>query len=218
MKLRYYMRGLGIGVLITALILILSGRTSGQLSDEQIKARATELGMVMEDKSVLKESEASPSAALEETEEKPEEVKPEEVKPVEVEAEEQAEKQQKPEETASESKAENQQEAENNKPDEVKAEEQEEKQQEPENVEPEEAKPDEAESEAQAETVTITVRSGASSVSVAKQIEDAGLVSSAGEFDRYLCQNGYDKKICVGTYTIPMDATEEEIARAITKK
>lgn len=208
MKLRYYMRGLGIGMLITALILILSGRTSGQLSDEQIKARAAELGMVMEDKSVLKESEASPSAMLEETEEKTEEVEPEEVRP-----EEQAEKQQEPEETATESKAADQQETENDKPGE-----QVEKQQEPENVEPEEAKPDEAESETQAETVTITVRSGASSVSVAKQIEDAGLVSSAGEFDRYLCQNGYDKKICVGTYTIPMDATEEEIARVITKK
>ena len=170
MKRRYYMRGLGIGMLITALILILSGRTSGQLSDEQIKARAAELGMVMEDKSVLKESEASPGAALEETEEKPEEVEPEEVKPKEVE----------PEKTEAEK------------------------------VTPEETVP--------AETVTITVRSGASSVSVAKQIEDAGLVSSAGDFDRYLCQNGYDKKICVGTYAIPVGATEEEIARAITKK
>ena len=175
MKLRYYMRGLGIGMLITALILILSGRTSGQLSDEQIKARAAELGMVMEDKSVLKESEASPGAALEETEEKPEKVEPEEVEPEEV------------------------------KPKEVEPEETE-----AEKVTPEETVP--------AETVTITVRSGASSVSVAKQIEDAGLVSSAGEFDRYLCQNGYDKKICVGTYAIPVGATEEEIARAITKK
>ena len=180
MKLRYYMRGLGIGMLITALILILSGRTSGQLSDEQIKARAAELGMVMEDKSVLKESEASPGAALEETEEKPEEVEPEEVEPEEVEPEEEKPKEVEPEETEAEK------------------------------VTPEETVP--------AETVTITVRSGASSVSVAKQIEDAGLVSSAGDFDRYLCQNGYDKKICVGTYAIPVGATEEEIARAITKK
>ena len=180
MKLRYYMRGLGIGMLITALILILSGRTSGQLSDEQIKARAAELGMVMEDKSVLKESEASPGAALEETEEKPEEVEPEEVEPEEVEPEEVESEEVEPEETEAEK------------------------------VTPEETVP--------AETVTITVRSGASSVSVAKQIEDAGLVSSAGDFDRYLCQNGYDKKICVGTYAIPVGATEEEIARAITKK
>ena len=180
MKLRYYMRGLGIGMLITALILILSGRTSGQLSDEQIKARAAELGMVMEDKSVLKESEASPGTALEETEEKPEEVEPEEVESEEVEPEEVKPKEVEPEETEAEK------------------------------VTPEETVP--------AETVTITVRSGASSVSVAKQIEDAGLVSSAGDFDRYLCQNGYDKKICVGTYAIPVGATEEEIARAITKK
>ena len=208
MKLRYYMRGLGIGMLITALILILSGRTSGQLSDEQIKARAAELGMVMEDKSVLKESEASPGAALEETEEKPEEVEPEEVKPKEVEPEETETEKVTPEETVPEEV----------KPVEVEAEETKPENQTENPQEPETVKPEEAESEVQAETVTITVRSGASSVSVAKQIEDAGLVSSAGEFDRYLCQNGYDKKICVGTYTIPMDATEEEIARVITKK
>ena len=200
MKLRYYMRGLGIGMLITALILILSGRTSGQLSDEQIKARAAELGMVMEDKSVLKESEASPGTALEETEEKPEEVEPEEVEPEEVE----------PEEV---------------EPEEVESEEVEPEEVEPEEEKPKEVEPEETEAEkvtleetVPAETVTITVRSGASSVSVAKQIEDAGLVSSAGDFDRYLCQNGYDKKICVGTYAIPVGATEEEIARAITKK
>ena len=195
MKLRYYMRGLGIGMLITALILILSGRTSGQLSDEQIKARAAELGMVMEDKSVLKESEASPGAALEETEEKPEEVEPEEVEPEEVE----------PEEVESEEV----------EPEEVEPEEEKPKEVEPEETEAEKVTPEET---VPAETVTITVRSGASSVSVAKQIEDAGLVSSAGDFDRYLCQNGYDKKICVGTYAIPVGATEEEIARAITKK
>ena len=195
MKLRYYMRGLGIGMLITALILILSGRTSGQLSDEQIKARAAELGMVMEDKSVLKESEASPGAALEETEEKPEEVEPEEVESEEVEPEEVESEEVEPEEV---------------EPEEVKPKEVEPEETEAEKVTPEETVP--------AETVTITVRSGASSVSVAKQIEDAGLVSSAGEFDRYLCQNGYDKKICVGTYAIPVGATEEEIARAITKK
>ena len=195
MKLRYYMRGLGIGMLITALILILSGRTSGQLSDEQIKARVAELGMVMEDKSVLKESEASPGTALEETEEKPEEVEPEEVEPEEVEPEEVESEEVEPEEV---------------EPEEVKPKEVEPEETEAEKVTPEETVP--------AETVTITVRSGASSVSVAKQIEDAGLVSSAGDFDRYLCQNGYDKKICVGTYAIPVGATEEEIARAITKK
>ena len=68
------------------------------------------------------------------------------------------------------------------------------------------------------ETVTITVASGASSVSVAKQIEQAGLVDSAADFDSYLCRNGYDKKICVGNHVIPKNATEEEIAKALTGK
>ena len=49
MKLRYYMRGLGIGVLVTAILMsvTLNGKTE-KLSDEEIIARAEELGMVME--------------------------------------------------------------------------------------------------------------------------------------------------------------------------
>lgn len=44
MKLKYYLRGLGIGILVTALIM---GATDGkELTDEEIKARAIQLGMV----------------------------------------------------------------------------------------------------------------------------------------------------------------------------
>ena len=171
MKLRYYMRGLGIGILVTALLLVLSGRKENSLSDQQIIERATELGMVMDDKSVLKESktEAKQEETTPETETEQKETTPEPVK------QEEQGKIEKVEEPATE-----------------------------------ETK--------QEETVTITVASGASSVSVAKQIEQAGLVDSAADFDSYLCRNGYDKKICVGNHVIPKNATEEEIAKALTGK
>jgi len=68
------------------------------------------------------------------------------------------------------------------------------------------------------ETVTIQVYSGDSSVAVAKRAQAAGLVESAEAFDRFLCQNGYDKSICVGSYQVPKNSTEDEIARIITKK
>ena len=46
MKLKYYLRGLGIGVLVTAIILhFILGDGTSPMTDEQVKARAKELGM-----------------------------------------------------------------------------------------------------------------------------------------------------------------------------
>ena len=47
MNLKYYLRGLGIGTIVTALILgIALGNPNDQMSNEEIKQRAEELGMV----------------------------------------------------------------------------------------------------------------------------------------------------------------------------
>ena len=47
MKLRYYLRGLGIGIIVTAIIMSFT-RQPEKLSDAQIKMKALELGMVEE--------------------------------------------------------------------------------------------------------------------------------------------------------------------------
>lgn len=49
------------------------------------------------------------------------------------------------------------------------------------------------------------------------KLQEAGLVSSASEFDRYLYQNGYDKRIRTGVFEIPAGADAEEIAKIITR-
>ena len=46
MKLKYYLRGLGIGIAVTALVLSFTGGGKTSLTDEEIMARARELGMV----------------------------------------------------------------------------------------------------------------------------------------------------------------------------
>ncbi len=46
MKLKYYMRGLGIGIILTTLILTLGNRT---VSDKEVIKRASALGMVFQD-------------------------------------------------------------------------------------------------------------------------------------------------------------------------
>ena len=64
MNLKYYLRGLGIGIIVTALIMgIVTGGKGKALSDEEIIKRAEQLGMTMES-DVL--SEALPEAEEEE--------------------------------------------------------------------------------------------------------------------------------------------------------
>ena len=47
MKLKYYLRGLGIGMMVTAIVLTLSftSRRSGNLTDSEIREKARDLGM-----------------------------------------------------------------------------------------------------------------------------------------------------------------------------
>lgn len=52
MKLKYYLRGLGIGIVVTTLILTICGTFQGQtMTDAQIMRRAEELGMILPDDS-----------------------------------------------------------------------------------------------------------------------------------------------------------------------
>lgn len=62
----------------------------------------------------------------------------------------------------------------------------------------------------------ITVNSGDGSHTVAQKLADAGVIISADSFDDYLCRYGYDKKLRTGTFSIPADASDEQIARIVT--
>ena len=64
--------------------------------------------------------------------------------------------------------------------------------------------------------MVVTIGSGDGSYAVSKKLADVGAISSPGNFDTFLCENGYDKKIRPGTYTIPADASDEQMARIIT--
>lgn len=65
------------------------------------------------------------------------------------------------------------------------------------------------------DSIIITVTGGDSSVSVAAKLAQAGLVSSAAAYDAFLCDNGYDKRISTGTHVIPIGASEREIAEIL---
>lgn len=58
MKLKYYLRGLGVGIVVTAIILTIANHLGNKMSDEDIIKRAGKLGMVMkEDESLFPPTE-----------------------------------------------------------------------------------------------------------------------------------------------------------------
>lgn len=204
MKLKYYLRGLGIGILITTVILSLAGIGRKNMTDEEVVKRAKELGMV----------ESTLLSDL------PDQTKAEEVRPTEPETSE-PETSLQPETSEPEISAE----PETSEPETLEPEvgpEPEESASTPETpvapeetpVSPEDGNPDTP----AGETVTLVIGRGESSTTVSKNLKKAGIVEDAAAFDRFLCNNGYDKKIITGTYEIPYGASEEEIAKIITRK
>lgn len=186
MKLRYYMRGLGIGIFVTAILMsvTINGKTE-KLTDAEIIERAEQLGMeqkyestvladtVSENETEETDTDGSVIDNAEETESQVSEAEPQESKPEE--------------------------------------------------IEPQEIKTDVTEdvpvSDAEiGETVQITVYGGDGSQTVARKLLEAGLIEDAQAYDRFLCSNGYDKRICTGTHAIPVGASDEEIAKIITSR
>ena len=221
MKLKYYLRGLGIGMAVTALILGISfsgrqGQEAQTLTDEQIRERASELGMVDSSELTLAalQNSAQPQTTMEPevTEEPKLTADPETTTEPEATAE---------LETTTEPKATT--EPETMTDPEATAEP--ETATEPEaTAEPEMTTKPEATKEPELITApeqsqtTITIKKGSDSGSVSRVLYEAGLVENAKAFDNYLCNNGYSRSINPGIYEIAPGTSEEEIAKIITGK
>ena len=192
MKLKYYLRGLGIGMIVTALILGISfsnrqEQTAQTITDDQIRERAAELGMVDSSELTL--------AALQNSAKQPTESTPEET----TQTQEQNNTEAEPEAAVST---------------ETQAAAEPETTQEPETTVESEA----TGAQEQIQTASITIQRGDDSGSVSRQLQEFGLVESAKAFDNYLCNNGYSRNINPGTYEIAPGTSEEEIAKIITGK
>lgn len=58
MKLKYYLRGLGIGIIVTTIVLMIAfSLRKSSISDEEIISRAAQLGMIMPEESLFGETE-----------------------------------------------------------------------------------------------------------------------------------------------------------------
>ena len=179
MKLKYYLRGAGIGIIFATLVMTLSSFAHRfNLSDEYIIKEATKLGMVMQDEVKddgglwgNNDSEDILSEMTEETEET-EEVSESESTPAPIVP------------------------------------------QEP--VVPETpVVPDEPVINENSDFVTIVVVSGDTPRKVGEKLVAAGVIEDEEEFMNYMGAHGYAYKLRRGTYSIPKEATFEEICRIL---
>jgi len=226
MKLRMYLRGLGLGMIITAIVLSFALPKDNKMSDADVKKRAEELGMVEEGSTLVQAAEPQLTETIEENavdnnetiiEEKAEEIvsedsakenlvdEKEEILPESTAAEddatvEKAEDEAIDKENVAEEKEEIKEDSKKEEKEEVKEEKKEEVKEEIKKKGP----------------VTINIKGGSSSDVVAKQLEKEGAVDSASKFDAYLCRNGYDKRIVTGNHEIPEGASYQTIANIIT--
>ena len=189
MKLKYYLRGLGIGILVTAVIMGVTQESRKEtLSDREIRERAAALGMV-EPGNSLADLEAAETPAATEI---PEAIET----PVATEI---------PEAIETPAATETPEAAETPAATEALA-------ATPEVTARPTQKPAEEE---EGSSYTFEIQAGDSSYQVAYRLQQAGLVADARDFDNYLCSKGYDRKLKTGSYEIPETATEEEISEIL---
>ena len=199
MKLKYYLRGLGIGIVVTAIIMSFTGKPE-ELTNAEIKIRAAQLGMV--EKNVLsdiqKENESSEEImkendVVEDVPEADNELNAENTQDVIENTEEMVsnatEENENIEETTSDTENQNQ-EAGN-------------------------SETDVSVDEVVENYIIIQVENGNGSEVVSQRVFEAGLVNSAKEYNKYLITNGYDRRLRTGNHEIPAGASEEEIAKIL---
>ncbi len=204
MKIRYYLRGLGIGILVTTVIFLLCDNSKQTMSDEMIKERAKELGMiestVLADMNSTKEeidleaTESIEESVADTTEENTLEATGEEVSEAETvtvmeeTVTEEAVMEETPVDTSTQTEF----------------------------VSVEESSEAEAAEEIPVgQTISIMVNKGDGSDTVSHRLHEAGLVEDPYEYDKYLMQNGYDRRISTGEHLIPSGSSWQEMAQIL---
>ena len=188
MKLKYYLRGLGIGIMITALVLLIAGKVNGHMSDKEVIERAEKLGMVMketEKDTLFPDTESESDKVTEEA------AAEEETEETTAEGEEETEPDTEEPETEIETEAE----------------------EEPSDEETEALEP--VQEEQQPVVYTLTISEGMYSEAVSERLAEAGIVESAADFNRYLEDNGFAVRIKIGTYDLTSGMSYYDIAAMI---
>lgn len=242
MKLKYYLRGLGLGIIFTTIVLLISFHTREvNISDEEIIKRAGKLGMVMkeeeslfpmdgeedtsdEEEPVTEKEGDIPAAGIEDDNTEP-------VVPVDTAAKNKKEGENtgsEQENEGNQNKAESPEDAETPgasgepaasgesvTPEKTKEPDATTDSEEPAASTQTEKKQDYVESRIVGDDVVFTIEKGDGCRLLAEALQREGIIEDSEDFRKYMDQRNLDNKIRVGEFRIPMDATYEEIAKII---
>lgn len=235
MNLKYYLRGLGVGIVVTSLILGIGlGSRKETLSNEEIKERARALGMVEESITVAEaaaqqEEEAQEADAIDDPQPGEDTLGEADAEPVVSEEPDRSVSSEAISEPTADVSASPEASAEPT----VSASASPEASVEPTvsasaspkasteptpSTSPEASATPKTGSETAAdskEIVDITINPGEGSYAISRKLEQSGLIDDASEYDAYLCDNGYHTKLRAGVHKIPMGSTREEIAKLL---
>lgn len=233
MKLKYYIRGLGIGIIITTIVLSI-GKWMDKPSDKEIIARARELGMVMKEeisKDITEENleqvlgksldkdksealiddtvENKPSEANKNEEKSSDEKAVDSIKDITQESSDSVddiiEEATDSVDDIIEDALDN---SENNVEDTIE-----------ETTDPTEDIRDDIndrEEDMEPMQITFTIERGMSSGKVSELLMQKGLIEDSVDFNNYIISRGKAGVILIGTFTLPKDATYQEILDTIT--
>ena len=205
MNLKYYLRGLGLGIVITALLLGVTSRgRKAEPTEAEIITKAKELGMIeaSELAQYVEEAKLDTEKKLRAELEKETFARIEEEFKAELEKEKEASSGQADQTGDGSLTGDNADGAGNGSPDET--------------GDGTAGDGQTADTEEAPEPVEFTIHEGELPKEVCIRLEQQGLVESASEFEKFLKGKGYDRSIVAMNYKIPAGADAEKIARIIT--
>jgi len=209
MKLKYYLRGIGVGILFSTIILSVSFHSTKnkQLSDAEIIQKAEELGMVNKDDVEMGDLVApSVTPAPDSTSNSTTELaqSQEEVTTEEQTAASTPEPTKKPTVTPSKKPVKNQDKEQTSDKTDT-------------NDNTTKVTPDANKDESKKTFVKFEIAAGMTSEDVANLLKHKGVIEDSKAFNQYLIQNNYTTDINVGKYEVEKFASYEDIAETIVK-
>lgn len=206
MKLKYYLRGLGVGIIYTAIVMgiALSGNKKETLTDAEIIERARLLGMVMEEEkldSKEQDSEKKEAGKDSVSEQNSVSVTPEKQNPQDTESQ---------EDKSSEESEQKEEESDSEEDDEESDKQSDSDLSDSENV----VSHPSGDSQ---DVVELEIREGEYSDVISKKLFQAGLIPDAEKFNAYMTQKGVDDSLRIGVHLIPVGSTADEIIEILQR-
>ena len=208
MRFKYYLRGIGFGIIFASLIFTVALATSDkeEITDQEIMERASELGMVSAESKVMDDGKDEITSEITSESDKKEQNKADTQK---------TDKKESDEEDLSKS------DEEDSKTDIVEAKENDSQKKDDSSKVKDDSKEKDTEkpvnNSEKKDYVVINVKTGMVCRDIAELLQKEGVIEDSEEFRIYMGQKGYANKIKCGTFEIPVNANFEQIVKCLIK-